>query len=183
MTPNDVQLRKLRKRFRLLDVNGNGVLELTDYQAIAHRFQHQFGLPAGSPGAVVIHETYTRLFTAMHRHGDANGDGHVDEGEFIETSVGSLLKRPDGFDHAIVPVLRVIMQVCDKDGDATLDRDEFRRFLAAEGALAEDTAQALAHLYPGDIQGLDLARLTDATRQFYCSPDPDAPGNWLFGAF
>lgn len=183
MTPNDIQLRKYRKRFQLLDVNGNGILELSDYQAIARRFRRNFHLEPGSDNANAIDDTYTRLFTAMHRHGDRNGDGHVDENEFIQTSAASLLGRPDGFDRAIKPVLTVICQVCDKDGNALLDRDEFHRFLTAEGAPDEACAQSLAHLYPANATTITFDQFTEATRQFYCSPDPDAPGNWLFGDF
>jgi Ca2+-binding EF-hand superfamily protein len=183
MTPNDVQLRKLRKRFRLLDTNGNGRLDLSDYLAVAHRFQHLFALAPGSDRAVLIEDTYTRLFHAMHRHGDHNADGHVDEQEFVDTSVASLLTRPDGFDRAVRPVVDAVARVCDKDGDAALSRDEFRRLLLAEGAREEDCDLALAHLYPNGTPHLDLAGFTRATREFYCSPDPASPGNWLLGAF
>lgn len=182
MTPTELQLRKLRKRFRLLDVSGNGYLELADYEAIASRFEQCFELPRGSEKATLIHATYTRLFQSMHRHGDHDGDGRVDEHEFVQTSVGSLLERPDGFDRAILPVLRAVMHVCDKDADASLDVDELTRFLTAEGAGPEDREQALAHLLEASSERLSFAVFCDATREFYCSANPDAPGNWLFGS-
>ncbi len=181
MTPTELQVRKLRKRFRLLDVNGNGHLELADYQAIGRRFIEQFDLPAGSAKAVAIADTYTRLFASMHRYGDHDHDGRVDEDEFVRTSVSSLLQRPDGFERAILPVLHVVMVVCDKSEDGSLDKDEFGRFVAAEGASPEDRDHALEHLY-GARDELGFEAFCAATREFYCSPDPRACGNWLFGA-
>jgi Ca2+-binding EF-hand superfamily protein len=181
MTPNDVQLRKLHKRFQLLDINGNGYLELADYQAIAYRFQAQFALPTGSPKAVLIEQTYTRLFTALHRWGDHDHDGRIDQQEFVRTTTASLLGRPDGFERAILPVVQTVMHVCDKDDNAALDAEEFRRFLTAEGATPADCALAFTYLCPPKAAGLTLDRFAEATRQFYCSPDPDAPGNRLFG--
>jgi Ca2+-binding EF-hand superfamily protein len=35
--PTELQIRKFRKRFRVLDSDGNGVLDVSDYETVAQR--------------------------------------------------------------------------------------------------------------------------------------------------
>jgi len=183
MRLNDVQLRKLHKRFGLLDFDGNGYIELADYRNLGRRFQPAFGLSPDSPAAKAAVDTYTELFRRLHRAGDTDGDGRIDEEEFVASMARGLIERPDGFDRGMVPVLEVIMDVCDRDGDAEISRDEFARLLRVYATPEPDIGLALKNLAWDLPGGMSRTAFIRATREFYCSPDPAAPGNWFFGSF
>lgn len=179
----EVQIKKLAKRFRLLDQDRNGYIELADYQAIAQRTAEIFGLDGADPRAANLRFAYTVLHKAMHTGADENRDGRVDEREFIYEAGARMAADPDSFDRAMAGVLRALFAVCDADNDATIGPGELRKLLQTYALSEHDIEVAFSHLDRDSSGGITQAELAQATREFYCSADPDAPGNWFFGDF
>lgn len=175
--PEGLLTRKYRHRFHLLDANRNGHLDLADYLIIADRLTTGLGLHGDAAARVTA--TYRDLFRSMHRAGDHDGDGFVTEDEYVRTAAASLLGREDGFDRAVLPVIITIMEAASGTRDPCLDRTQFRAFLTAEGV--DDPDDVLADLLPSTHRTMGLERLVRLSREFYCSPDPEAPGNRLLG--
>jgi hypothetical protein len=180
--PTELQIRKFRKRFRVLDSDGNGVLDVSDYETVAQRIRLRFHLREASPEADRITAVYRELFARMHKYGDLNNDHVIDENEFVTTTTWSLLGRTDGFDRAILPTLHSIGEVCGLRSDTVLTDRLFEDLLAAEGVTPPDILVAHAHLLDSSAS-FTFADLVQANRDFYCSADPAGAGNWLLGDF
>lgn len=164
---NDLRHIKFANHLRLLDSDGDGVVRRDDYLAAAARIARAFGVEPDAPPAQTLAVRFSDLCDLLGT-GDAadNGSGVTDPA-------------------ALVPVIRAtadaVVAVCDADGDQELSGHEFRRMLAAWGLPAEH-ADAAFDCLDIDLSGhLSGQELREAFEEFYCSDDPDAPGNWLLG--
>ncbi|GHJ43046.1 calcium-binding protein [Catellatospora sp. TT07R-123] len=131
--------------------------------------------------AVAVREGYLALWRALVAKMDADGDGRISEEEFL-TSVGrSIVVRPDGFDNHLRPLAEALMGLTDTDGDEQVSPNEFTALFGALGAAGGDAAHAFSVLDRDGNGHLSTEEIIDAIREYYTSPDPDAPGNLLFG--
>lgn len=172
---------KLSLRFRLLDRDGNGYLEESDYEELAHRLAAAFGRGLDTPPGSALRTAYLNLWRALRSRMDTDGDGRISEEEFQASIRESVVQRTDGFDRVIEPIAKAVLDVCDVDGDGALDESEVTRMLGAFGVPADEAAQAFARLDRDHNGRLTRQELTTAVQEFYCSTDAEAPGNWFYG--
>jgi tellurite resistance protein TerC len=170
----------LRRRFAVLDIDGNGVWQRADADELARRVCRAFGLAADSRRARRVAAGQQALFTALLAHMDANGDQQITREEFTR-SVGRAVADQPGFDSAVSTAAAALLQAADQDGSGVLGPAEYARLAGVYGTSPAQAADAFQRL---DLDGngvLDTAELTRAIRQFFASPDTSAPGNLVFG--
>jgi len=177
----DVVSAKLARRFKLLDRDGNGYLEESDYEELVRRLTAAFGRDIDTAPGSTLRAAYLGLWSAMRSTMDTDGDGRISEEEFLATVRDSVVDQNDGFEGVIQPVAEAVLAVCDVDGDGMLDQREVTTMLGAYGVPAAEAGETFARLDHDHDGRLTIQEITTAAREFYCSTNDDAPGNWFYG--
>jgi len=163
----------LRRRFAVIDIDGNGAWQRHDYQQLTRRVCEAFGHAADSAAGQAVATGQRVLFDALLSHMDANGDQEISQDEFI-AAVGHTVEDGPGFEAAVRSAAGSLLQVADQDGNGTLDPEEYARLAAVYGARADQAARAFDHLDRNHDGALDTAELALAIGEFFTSRDPGA---------
>jgi Ca2+-binding EF-hand superfamily protein len=173
--------RKYVKRFEMLDADGSGVVDRTDFEMLAQRLIDGLGVTPGSPKADRVHNGYLELCDSLMRIADEDGNGEITRTEFVMAMTRMAGDRA-GFKRVIEPLARLNLSLCDADGDGNLNELEFASLLRMFNATTMDDASRIFHRLDTSGDGfLSLEEILDALCDFYVSTDPQAPGNSLFG--
>ncbi|MEV4312099.1 EF-hand domain-containing protein [Actinocrispum sp. NPDC049592] len=173
--------RKYAKRFEMLDADGSGVVDRTDFEMLAERLIDGLGVTPGSPKAERVRNGYLELCDQLMRIADGDGNGEIDRTEFI-TAMTRMAGDRAGFKRIIEPLARLNLSLCDADGDGNLNELEFGSLLRMFNATTMDEASRIFVRLDTSGDGyLSLEEILEALCEFYISTDPDAPGNQLFG--
>ncbi len=170
----------LLRRFAVFDTDGNGVWERADCEQLTRRLCAILGHSIDSGTCQMVDATQRALFDALLAHMDADGDQQITPDEFTG-SVGHAIEDQSGFDSAVSAAANALLHAADQHGSGVLGPAEYARLAGAYGASPAEAEHAFARL---DLDGngvLDPAELTAAVRQFFVSPDTEAPGNLAFG--
>lgn len=180
-----LQKRKLQARFRLLDRDSDGMLVAGDYSGLAADMADSLGLGTHDPARQAAMDVCTTLFDRMLARLDEAGTGQISEPQFLASLARSLVARPDRFEEIIGPMCRVTFDIGDRDGDDRIDRVEFCALMTAGRVPAEQAAIAFDKMapWPRADDRMTREQFHTGCREFYCSPDPQAGGNWMYGSF
>lgn len=118
--------------FRMLDVDGDGVISRQEYLTRPDRAAATLGRNPNDPLVSAARALHERVFAAM----DANGDGQVTFEEYAAWA------GAETFDTVCREALGSLFDLADTDGDGTLDRAEFSRLREVLGNTAENAATA-----------------------------------------
>lgn len=177
----DVQKSKLDRRFELLDADGDGFITAADYDLAAAHVCEAFDFAEGSPQHERIHVIYLRLWVALSRKTDSNGNERITREQFVRSCAESIVEPARGYDRIIRPVAQTIFDLIDDDDSGTLEVEELANWANAYGVCADDAERAFRALDRNGDGVLDLEEVQQALKEFYTSDDPDAPGNRIFG--
>ncbi|RJQ67277.1 calcium-binding protein [Pseudonocardiaceae bacterium YIM PH 21723] len=174
--------RKLARRFRSWDDDGNGIIEQIDFVRRARRLAVALGFVVGSPEHQVIHENFVRQWDALAGVADADKDGQVTEAEYLEAFAKLIAERPEAFDELYAPILRLTMRLADADADGELNEAEWLNWFTAYMGQQAEQAQRTFQLLDANGDGKVTAdEVMAAVREFYLGDNPDADANLLLG--
>lgn len=174
--------RKLARRFRTYDTDGDGFIGREDFTAAGSRTTRAFGLTDDDPKSVRFHEALSGLWEQLSSATCTHDDGRISVDEYKKAFADGLLETQESFDAGYVPFLNAIMAIADEDGDGKLDAEEHVRWTGALMDLSEADARTVHDLLAGDEDLLSTRDLLAAIREFYFSEDPLAAGNWMLGS-
>lgn len=174
---SDVAAEKHGQTFDFLDINRNGYLQRGDFEDIAKRLARS----ASNEDMHIVVSAYLQFWEDLCRKLKVADDGQISRDEYIEGIEAVAKSSPHGFDEGIAQMPRAILVLYDADGDGRLSAKEFLAFQTALGVAPEQASIGLLAI-DRDADGFVTAEdLMQACREFVCSDDPHAPGNWLFG--
>jgi Ca2+-binding EF-hand superfamily protein len=179
---NELNQRKLTKRFELMDADGNGYLQRNDYEALGRRLVLGFAeSPESAKGRAVI-DSYVAFWDEFISRIDTDGDGRVGRDEFINWVEHNVVDG-DAFDSAYRPHLTAVVDLCDINDDGTVDRGEFTRLLELYGVSPDDASQSFDRIDTDDDGSLTVDEMIEAGRDFYLSSETGTSGDALFGRY
>jgi len=176
----DLQSRKLTHLFEVMDSNGDGQLEWSDFERIADKIAGTKGLEPGSAG-------YDALM-GQYRYGWQQAEPFVegDDGMSVDAYLASydrILATPGVYDTLVRPSAEMIFDIFDMDGDEKVTVDEWREFFRCHSIEPSEADRCFEKYDLNEDGYVSRSELVDLVGQFYLSSDPDAPGNYLFGSY
>ncbi|MDX8054326.1 EF-hand domain-containing protein [Lentzea sp. BCCO 10_0798] len=174
--------RKLARRFRTYDTDGDGFIEREDFTQAGERTTKAFGLAVDDPKAVRFHDMLIGLWEHLSSVADRDRDGRISVDEYKNAFANGLLETPESFDEGYVPFLDALMSIADEDDDGKLTLEEHVKWTGALLHLSERDARGIHDLLSDEDGLLSTEALLAAIREFYFSEDPAEAGNWLLGS-
>ncbi|GAA5073621.1 EF-hand domain-containing protein [Nocardia iowensis] len=171
---------KIDLTFLHLDIDRNGLIERQDMLGLGSRLLLKFSEPTSTAKGQALLEAFDRFWDALAEHCDTDRDHQITPDEY---RAGMIAAFVDGgkFDDIFRPAARALAIVADTDGDGRIDQAEFQAMEAVLGISAEDSRMAFDKLDTDSDGALSVQEYLDAVRDYYTNPDPEAPGNWLYG--
>lgn len=166
--------RKYAKRFRMLDVDGSGVIDHGDFAMLARRLIDGLGMPHDSLKAERVTSGYQELWATLQRIVDDDDDGVISKAEFVRGMTRLAGDRP-GFKRIIEPLARLSLSLCDADGDGELNEPEFAHMLRLFDATAsEEAAMIFRRLDTSGDGFLSIEEILEALCDFYIGSQQSA---------
>lgn len=181
MTLTDLQLRKLKRFFKIFDQDKDGVIDRSDYILLAENISKSKGFPLDSPLSSRVRECLLQVWSNLQAIADKDQDGTVTLEEFLEYR--DALHQDDAKYDDLVSAGLTLFDVMDDNHDGKLELHEFQEFYSffqLEKSLAEDMFKKLDIENTGYLTRQQIQVYSD---QFNKGTDPDAIGNWLFGPY
>lgn len=178
----DLQRQKAAHYFDLIDEDGNGLIEPADFERRADRLAEAFGITDEAERSR-LRRRLLLWWEHLSTLADKNDDGRITREEWemywerfkIAVSMGSNRQSLGKLER----VARHTFRAIDRSGTGRVSKEEFSSWLQAWDI---DRHNAVFHRLDRGGKGfLTEEDLTEATKEFYLSNDPAAPGNVLYG--
>lgn len=183
MEMSDFLERKLERRFRTFDFDGDGDIDRSDFERSATAVADEFGHAGDSPARARLLELSLGLWDHLAASADADADGSITVSEYQRAFAEGLLVTEESFEHGYRPFLEALMDVADVDATGTLSADEHVRWTGALMNLPESDAREIHRRLDIDGDGcISTEDLLTAIHDFYFDEDPDGVGSWLLGS-
>ncbi|MFI5776354.1 EF-hand domain-containing protein [Nocardia sp. NPDC051570] len=174
--------RKLERRFRTYDLDGDGFIERSDFQLAVDGMAREYNLSADDKKLQQLTELFLGLWDRLAAAADRDGDGRVTLAEYKTAFNAGMLETPESFDAGYVPFLDAIMDIADVDNDGRLTPVEHARWIKALMSVPAEHAEVIGRRLDADGDGyIDRTEILNAIRAYYFDEAPDSAGSWLLG--
>ena len=178
----DLQRQKAAHYFDLIDEDDNGLIEPEDFRVRADRLAEAFEVTRREEREQ-LRQRVMQWWRHLSTLADANDDGRVTREEWQKywerfkaaVSFGGTARSIDNLEQ----VARQTFRAIDRSENGRVTEEEFANWLSAWDI--EEHELVFRRLDRDDEGYLTEEDLTTATREFYLSNDPAAPGNVLYG--
>ncbi|WP_399880464.1 EF-hand domain-containing protein [Streptomyces sp. BBFR51] len=173
MTPTNEATDRVQLVFSLFDADGNGYLELADFDLMSSR------VVAAVPAAGdAVKERLARSFRGywdtLLSELDANGDGRISPEEFA-----SIVLNPQRFDAAVDEFADALAAMGDPEGDGLVARPEFVALMIAIGFDRRNIETLFDAFGPDGADRIRVATWADGIRDYYRPEKSGIPGDHL----
>ncbi|CAN1210981.1 hypothetical protein TUMEXPCC7403_12335 [Tumidithrix helvetica PCC 7403] len=179
----ELQKRKLKLFFQMLDINQDGFVGETDFELVSQNFAQLYKWSLDSPEFDDIQDQFTSQWYGYLHLADRNGDDLLSEEEFIE-NFNRQFEAKQGYDAPLFK--QFISTMCDilnVSGTGEITKEEYFRFCKAHGFPDRTIEMGFRKVASPSKGNISRAEYLQAVREFFCSNDPKASGNWIFGNY
>ncbi|MEU3398787.1 EF-hand domain-containing protein [Streptomyces filamentosus] len=171
-----VQLDRAQKRFDLWDVNGDGQIDRSDWNAEAERILQAFGEAPTAPAGRQLLDAYLGMWAFFaDKAGIDEKTGALTPEQFNRIAEEHILGDGGaGFSRVVAPTIQAIVELVDVDGDGEVNPAEFKSWLDAIGVRGVQPAEAFRQIDTDGDGRLSVAELVQAVRAFHLG-DIDVP--------
>ncbi|MFJ9030968.1 EF-hand domain-containing protein [Streptomyces sp. NPDC102274] len=168
---------KLEQMFDATDTDTDGYVDWTDYQRLIDRYLSAYKIDRKDRRAHALTAAYQMYWMELLRHADGNDRlnkeqyHHANRATSVDTSRFNMV---EGVPHAVFDVM-------DVDGDNTINKAEFQKYLDVWGVSDPDAMDTFMRLDTDGDGVISRHEFIRAVREFFYSPDLDAAGSLLFG--
>ncbi|MEO1623138.1 MAG: MFS transporter, partial [Cyanobacteria bacterium J06632_3] len=171
---------KLDYLFNILDQDGNGAIELIDFQQAGQRLAAVNQWLAGSAEYAAVHRSFTDFGQALQHLVDGDCDGKISRTDWQQFFQRNAMESGDRTFYNTFT--RKFLNLIDTSQNGRISTEDLRRFYQAY-SIPTDDIEAVFHNLDFDQYGyLSKAKFSEQLIQFICSHDIQAAGTWLFGS-
>jgi len=177
---SEVQEKKLRHFFSVMDDDGNHILEPDDFTAVAHKISDILEYPKKSSKRLQLHVRSYRLFIQLLAD-IGKEETNITLEEWLGLFDRILHGKSTYIKNYVYRTASYIFSLFDQDGNRYIDKDEYRDMFRVYGINEAYLENGFGKL---DINGdgqLSKNEIIKGMTDFFLSSDPEAPGNWIFG--
>jgi len=173
--------QKFSRTFKVLDRNGNGVLDWEDFTFVAFTLQQEMNWEDDAPKLQELLGALQSYWERMLELMDTDGDGTIDAVEYLRfysQFAEELPRLGDKVPEWALDLFQALHRAVDFDNDGCISPEEYALYLKALGS-SSDPQAAFNHF---DLDGdglLDIDELEVLIRQYLTSDNPMDPGNWF----
>ena len=173
---SEFQRRKVAPVFDAMDVDGDGFLERSDFEALTARWTENRGHPPSSEGHDRLTRAMMRWWESLLTPSDHERDGKV--------TLDDVLAAVDRFGAMFDTVTRTaaaMFEAIDGNADGWISAEEYHQLIETWTGRTADTDEIFARL---DLDGdgeLSNREFIELWTQFWIGDDPGEPGSWVFG--
>jgi len=177
---NDFHAKKAEHYFTLIDEDGNGLIEASDFALRAQRLASTQEVTADG-ARQALREQVVSWWNHICTIADIDGDARVTLAEWKTYwhAVLQGVERGDGTLDSLHRAARGTLRALDRTGSGRVTLDEYTHWLDAWGSNGAE--RCFRRLDRGTKGFLTEEDVVVAVQEFYLSDDPDAPGNVLYG--
>jgi Ca2+-binding EF-hand superfamily protein len=176
----ELQIEKLDRAFDHIDADHSGEIDRDDLIGLGSRVLLGFGEAPTSHRGRLLLDRFDELWTEISAHADSDGSGAFSPDEFRTAMITAYIEGQK-FDKTFRPATAAIAGLCDREGDGTIRLEQFQTLQAAFGTPDSDATASFYLLDRDHNGGISVDELVIAAHEYYTSPDPQAPGNALYG--
>jgi Ca2+-binding EF-hand superfamily protein len=173
---SEFQRAKIQGVFRAMDVDGDGFLHRSDFQALSDRWTGLRGWAPGSAGYTALSAVMLGWWSALSGSDPNRNDVSLDE-------VLALVDQLGGMSDAVAATATAMFDAIDENGDEEISRTEYRQLIEAWNGRVTNTDEIFPLL---DLNGdghISRAEFVELWTEFWAGDDPGSPGTWVFGRF
>ena len=175
---SEFQRRKISAVFDAMDANNDGLLEQSDFEALAARWTSLRGLEPGSAEFESLTAIMLGWWSALLAASDVNRDGKVSLDEVLAV-VDQLPAMLD----SVTATADAMFQATDANHDGRISAAEYHELIEAWNGVETDTDAVFPLLDLNHDGHVSRAEFTELWTQFWVGDDPAEPGTWVFGRF
>jgi Ca2+-binding EF-hand superfamily protein len=174
------QERKLARMFEVMDVNGDGLIDRSDFTARVAAVARLSCWGDHSPEYIHNLDASLKEWRALCETVDTDQDGSITIAEFL--SWGNIFLD----DRAAVRAwargdVQLLFDAVDTDGDERITIEEYRTYLTVCGVDGSAADAFFAHADLNEDGRVTRSEMSHAVEEFFVSENPKAGGNFLFG--
>jgi Ca2+-binding EF-hand superfamily protein len=181
----NLQRQKSHHYFDLIDQDEDGFINGEDFEIQAEQLADERELADDDEEA--LREQMMGWWRQLCAAADANDDDRVSRDEWEEFWDAIQAPVEEGTEEQKAQMMesleragKVTFRTIDATGSGEISEEEYASWLTAWGASGSSEAfDALDRAGDGHLTEEDIV---EATKEFYLSNDPDAPGNMLYGS-
>ncbi|MFY0687361.1 MAG: EF-hand domain-containing protein [Cyclobacteriaceae bacterium] len=173
---------KLTHYFNLLDYDNNGTIEKEDFTAIAENLCVLWRFKEGTEKYNHYMYVFGQSWIDFRNLVDHSDPDHATLDEWLDFADKHIVNGSEEFfDKYIGMQMREIFDCFDANGDGYISLDEYIDLFMAYRIEVRYSAKSYIRLDLNQDDLLSRDELFSAINEFFCSDDPLAPGNWLYG--
>jgi len=178
----------LKSKFEFLfnyryDVNGDGVVNLEDYEAVLEKLAKAAGVGEGDAFYEETKKYQKETFQFLMDHADVDHDGKIDCGEFCNWAIGvaAEIAASGTIPQHLQGFFKASFSNSDQNGDGEIDRDEFIALQKLWDIPEDKSAMGFDKLTNNGTTKLDESCWMVFARNFFTSDDPNDVSRYYFG--
>lgn len=164
---------------QVLDQTGDGRVDASDLQAMAHNICWQLELsPEGEARVYAAFDTWWQQIRSTM---DADADGQVTRAEFVRATLAGVDRDPEYLDKGLHVALRAFFHAADTDGSGNLCADEYRAMFGGSRVHPAELNHGFRQLDADGDGQISLEEFVRAFTDFFTARTDTTAGSQLLG--
>ncbi|MFF0448087.1 EF-hand domain-containing protein [Streptomyces sp. NPDC004609] len=168
---------KLDQLFAAIDTNNDGYVDWSDFQHLVDRYLSTYKIDKSDRRAQALLISYQMQWAELLRHADGANRLSKEQYHFASRAASvdtSRFNMVEGVPHAVFDIM-------DTDGDNTISKAESKKYLEVWNVTDPGAMDTFAMLDTDGDGSISRQEFIRAVREFFYSPDLEAPGSLFFG--